>query len=104
VHLQGPHLLLLRLSHLFEAGEDPVLSANVTVSLASLLAGPLSIVAAEEMTLPGAAPLAAVPQTTFLTEAGQSITVPVLPAAPAGPGLDIVLSAMQIRVFRCTLG
>ena len=104
VHLQGPQLLLLRLSHLFEAGEDPVLSANVTVSLATLLAGPLSIVAAEEMTLPGALPLAAVPQTTYFTEAGQSITVPVLPAAPAGPGLDIVLSAMQIRVFRCTLG
>ena len=101
VFAQGPHTILLRLAHIFDAGEDPVLSAPVTINLATLLAGK-TITAATEMTLPGAQPLASVAKTTYKTDGGATYTTPVVPTPPAGPLLSITLDAQQIRTFSVT--
>ena len=100
---QGGGKLLLRLAHTYEVGEDPVLSADVSVDLATLLAGPLSIKSAVDMTLPGSQPLSAVAQTTYLADGGSPVTVPRLPPAPAGAALTVTLKAQQIRTFMCTV-
>jgi hypothetical protein len=102
VHVLGPSTWLLRLAHLYEAGEDAALSGSASVDLATLFAGS-TVTAAEDMTLPGALPLAAVRSTRYVTEGGLNVTGPALPAAPAGPGLTVTLTAMQIRTFRCTV-
>jgi len=103
-HAQGNGKFLLRLAHTYEVGEDPVLSADVTIDLATLLGGALSITSAVDMTLPGTQPLSAVSPTTYLADGGSPITVPRLPPAPSGSGLTITLKAQQIRTFLCTLG
>ena len=88
----------------YEVGEDPVLSADVTVDLASLFgAGGLRVVAAVDATLPGTRALASVPPQTYVTDGGASYAVPVLPVPPAGPGLSVTLAPMQIRTLLCTV-
>lgn len=100
VHSLGPTTLLLRLGHMFAVGEDAALSLPVTVDLASLFTT-LTVQSATEMTLPGSIPLTEAPVTTYTTTEGESVTLPVIPPAPAGPTLTITLSAMQIRTFMC---
>jgi hypothetical protein len=107
VHLATVHVLnetawLVRLAHLYEAGEDAALSAPASVDLATLFA-PRAVATAVEMTLPGAATLASVRPTTYRTEGGLVTTLPLLPPAPAGANLTVWLSAMQIRAFLCTM-
>jgi hypothetical protein len=102
VHSLGPGRLLLRLAHMFAAGEDAALSAPATVDLATLFAG-FRVKAATEMMLGGAAPLTAAPVTTYTIRGGGNVTLPVIPPPPAGPGLTITLSAMQIRTFECEI-
>lgn len=63
----------------------------------------LTVLAAVEMTLPGAQPLADVPPATYTTRRGASVTVPILPAPPAGPQLEATLTVQQIRTFLLTL-
>ena len=101
VHVYNATTMLLRLSHLYEVGEDAILSADVTISLASLFAGK-TITAATEMTLPGQKALATVAQTTYHTDGGATFVTPVLPAPPQGSALIVTISAMQIRTFMCT--
>jgi hypothetical protein len=93
--------LLLRLSHVYEAGEDPSLSLPVTVGLAGLLA-PITITAAVDMTLPGTLPLADAPKTVYTTDGGAQYTVPIVPAPPAGADLAVALGPQDIRTFLCT--
>ena len=92
----------------YEAGEDPALSANVTVSLAALLSpgagGGGGVTAAIELTLPASQPLADVPQHVYPVLGGGSFTVPLVPPAPDGPGLDVTLGPMDIRTFLLRLG
>ena len=102
VHVLGPSTWLVRLAHLYEAGEDAALSGEARVDLATLFAGS-TVTAAEDMALPGALPLAAVRSTRYVTEGGLNVTGPALPAAPAGAGLTVTMTAMQIRTFRCTV-
>ena len=102
VHAHNESAWLVRLAHLYEKGEDATLSADVSVDLATLFAA-RAVVAATEMTLPGAQALADVAKTSYRTEGGVAVTLPVLPAPPAGPGLTVTLSAMQIRAFLCTM-
>ena len=102
VHVHDANTWLVRLAHLYEAGADAVLSADATVSLASLFAGK-TVVAAVEMTLPGSQPLAGVPQQTYKTDGGASFVTPVVPTPPQGSALNITISAMQIRTFMLTL-
>lgn len=102
--LAPPHqtTLLLRLSHMFDAGEDPVLSGPVTVELTTLLR-PLVISSAVDMTLPGTLPLAAAPRTVYKTDGGAQYTVPVLPVPPAGSTLSVTLGPQDTRTFMCTV-
>ena len=102
LHAHNDSTLLLRLAHLYDAGEDAVLSQPATVNLTSLLAGK-TITSAVDMTLPGTQPLAAVPRRTYTTDGGASYTVPVLPAPPAGAKMTIVLQAQEIRTLLVTV-
>ena len=97
VHAHNDSAWLVRLAHLYEAGEDAALSANATVALATLFTRRAT--AATEMTLPGGQPLAAVAPTTYRTEGGLTTTQPALPPAPAGADLVVSLEPMQIRTF-----
>jgi hypothetical protein len=56
---QSPSTLLLRLAHLFEAGEDAALSQPVSVSLTNLFAT-RTLSGCVETTTPGVAPLSTV--------------------------------------------
>jgi alpha-mannosidase len=101
VHSYGPGQLLVRLAHLYEVGEDLAMSQNVTVNLAGLFSG-LTITAATEMTLIANQPLTAVPPTTYRIEGqAEPVTLPIIPPVPAGAGLAVTLSAMEIRTFLC---
>lgn len=100
----GGSELLLRVQHLYEAGEDAALSANATLLLAALLAPPLRIVAAVETSLPGVQPLAQVkPWTLHVTGEPAPVTSPVVPPPPAGADLAVSLAAGEMRTFRCTV-
>ena len=129
VHAWDKHTALVRLAHLFEAGEDPTLSGNVTVALGTLFTGGGGalggrVQSAVEMTLPGGQPLASVTPVTyrFTTQseplggvsadsegwwaaaaaAVVNVTLPVVPPAPSGPLLEVTLAPMQIRTFLMT--
>lgn len=101
LHALGPATALLRIAHMFAVGEGP-LAAAASLDLANLFAA-FKIVSAVELTLPGAIPLTAAPVTTYMTRDGANYTLPVIPPAPAGPGLTISLNAMEIRTFRVQL-
>jgi len=103
VHAHNDSSWLVRLAHLYELGEDDKLSADASVDLATLFAPPNTVVAAVEVTLPGAAPLAGVQKTTYHTEGGLQVTLPFVPPPPVGRNLTVTLSAMQIRAFLCTI-
>jgi hypothetical protein len=38
-----------------------------------------------------------------VTDAGERYELPVLPDAPAGPGLEVNLPPMSVRTFMCTV-
>ena len=97
LHARNDTAWLVRLAHLYEAGEDAALSANASVALATLFTRRAT--AATEMTLPGGRPLADVADTTYRTEGGLTTTQPARPPAPAGSGLVVSLAPMQIRTF-----
>jgi hypothetical protein len=99
-HAQGPHELLLRLAHLFEVNEDPVLSRPATVGLTSLFAN-TSLTSCVEYTTPGARPVASVAQHTVTIEGEGAVTWPALPAGPVGNGQVVTINPMEIRTFRC---
>jgi len=101
VHVYNATTLLLRLTHLFEKGEDAALSADVKLDLAAIFAGK-TITAATEMTLSGQLALASVTQRTYKTDGGASYTTPVVPPPPQGATLTVTISAMQVRTWICT--
>ena len=82
----------------FEVDEDVQFSAPATVGLADLFAD-WTITSATEMTLPGSQPLANAPKWTYGVEGCVPNTLPVVPPAPAGPGLEVTLGPMEIRTF-----
>lgn len=100
VHALSPTVLVLRLAHLFETGEDPVNSIPASVDLTNLFTeGPLA--ACVEMTLPNSQPLAGVKVRTIQIVGEGAVTYPVLPTPPAGAAQTIVLAPMAIRTFTC---
>ena len=98
----GGKMLLIRIAHLYAIGEDVLLSGDFTVSLANLVTD-RDIASCVETILPGTLPLADAPVTTYTLAEGGSVTLPTVYPKPVGPTLDITLSAMQIRTFRCLL-
>jgi len=80
-----------------QAGEDATLSQNVTISLSSLFAG-TRVTSATEYTLTGAVPLASVAPMTYQLP-GRTLTVPIVPPPPAGAGLTVTLTPMQMRAW-----
>ena len=97
----GGKELLVRIAHMYAVNEDSILSQDATVSLANLLVNPIA--SCIETILPGTLPLASAPVTSYQMTNGESVTLPVLYPQPEGPSLDITLSAMQIRTFKCML-
>ena len=53
--------------------------------------------------LQGTLPLASVPSQVYQADNGTAFTVPIVPPAPSGAGLDVTLTVMQIRTFLCTV-
>ena len=101
-HAQAPGRILVRISHSFEAGEDAQLSAPASVDLATIFAN-VTFAACEETTLTASQPLATAPSVTYPTATAGKITLPILYPEPAGTGLTVTLSAMQIRTFMCSV-
>ena len=117
LHAHNATTALVRLAHLYEAGEDAQRSVPVNVSLANLFSsGALRVTGAREMTLTGGEPLDAVPPVTYRvqgvsgkqdlggTEAIQTVTLPIVPSPPAGDALVITLAPMDIRTFLVSRG
>jgi alpha-mannosidase len=100
-HMLGPTTMLLRLAHVYDAGEDAVYSKTASVDLATLFGGPARILSCDEMTLPGWKKLADVPKTTYKAADGSSVTLPFVPPPPAGAGLTVTLDVQDIRTFQC---
>lgn len=101
-HALGPSQLLLRIAHEFDAGEGGAAAGDVSIDLAAIFApGVLVLGACVETTVTGNQPLADAPRTTYAVEGGPTVTLPVVPLPPAGPGQTVTLSALQIRTFLC---
>ena len=103
VHLLNASRLLLRLAHIYEVGEHPLLAVDASVDLATLFARGLTVVTAQDFTLPGGSPLGSVVSTVFTTDGGDVYTVPVQPTPPSGGALTVTLHPMEIRTFMCTV-
>jgi alpha-mannosidase len=105
---------IVRLAHLFEAGEHPTLSLNATVDLGAAFRGTRVLQNCTETTLPGALPLAAAerndfrfvsadggaPQTLRLPAAQEELAAGS-PVPGAAVSLPVTLGPMQVRTFLC---
>jgi hypothetical protein len=100
-HALGPQTVLVRLAHLFQAGEDAELSAPATVALTTLFAA-TQLSGCVETTVPGSQPLAAVRVRTVSVDGEGASTYPTIPPPPAGPGQEVTVSAMEVRTFMCS--
>ena len=103
LHAWNTSAALLRLAHVYEAGEDAGAgggSSNATVALAGLFFPPLlQLKGAVEYTLTGGQPLADVEPVTYRLQGGGAVTLPVVPPPPSGPGMEVTLAPMQVRTF-----
>ncbi|XP_053528394.1 epididymis-specific alpha-mannosidase [Artibeus jamaicensis] len=87
------HRVLLRLHHLYEAGEHQVLSQPVTVDLKSVLRGLGPVLAVEERSLTGTWDVSALRRWTRKTEDGGGSR----PPPPEGP--TVTIHPKEIRTF-----
>ena len=97
--------LLLRLVHIFEKGEDPVLSLPVTLDLDKYLSF-ASIVEMEERSLTATLPISAVKNRwTWSTTQQQEDSRPKsMPSSPSKEGSQVVtLNPAEIKTFFITL-
>ncbi|XP_023375070.1 epididymis-specific alpha-mannosidase isoform X1 [Otolemur garnettii] len=90
------HRVLLRLHHLYEADEDPVLSQPVTVDLEAMLRGLGPMAAVEERSLTGTWDVNTLRRWSWMTEPGHHRG-----RSPSGPpgGLTITVHPKEIRTF-----
>lgn len=99
----GAGKLLVRVQHVYEAGEDDVFSANATIALAELFPM-LRIASAVETSIAGVQALADIRPWTLQVEGEpDAITLPILPPPPAGAALSVELCAASVRTFVLTL-
>jgi hypothetical protein len=93
--------VLVRLAHLFEVNEHPVLSQNVTVNLGALFTIPL--INCTEMTLPGAQALDTSQRSTFHFTSSKGVENSVTaPASVLEMDELVTLSPMQVRTWICS--
>jgi lysosomal alpha-mannosidase len=92
--------MILRLAHLYEAGEDPDMSKPVDVDLSSLLST-ISIVSCTEMSLTANQKLSNVHRMTWRTESnGEARYTPTRTPFDVGSFI-VTLNPMDIRTFSC---
>ena len=97
-HSWGPTTLLLRLSHSYEAGEGGIQSAPASVDLATLFKG-VSLSACVETTMSGNQALATAPKTTYVVQnGGPTVTLPIVPAPPAGAAMTSAWTGVAATV------
>ena len=100
----GGSTLLVRVQHLFEAGEDAALSRNASVALGPLFSA-FTVTAVVETTLSASLPLADVkPWTLRVQGEAEPVTLPIVRPAPAAPLFTVELAPQEIRTFVVTLG
>ncbi|XP_058403612.1 epididymis-specific alpha-mannosidase [Diceros bicornis minor] len=91
--------VLLRLQHLYEAREDPVLSQPVTVNLESVLRGLGSVVAVEERSLTGTWDVSTLQRWTWRTQDGHQHRGGSSSPSPPPGGPNVTLHPKEIRTF-----
>lgn len=101
VQPQAPNTVLVRLAHLFETNEDPNLSKNATVDLATLFTS-FTVTSVVETTLTANQPISEQPTYTLQIENEGRVTFPLLSEPPKGEAITVILAPMQIRTFICT--
>jgi len=104
LHLWNASTVLIRLTHLYELNEDPVLSQNVTISLTTLFTSSNfpSITNVIEMSLVANIPLADITPVTYIINDennNNTFTLPILPTPPVSPDYTITIAPMEIRTF-----
>ncbi|KAM6150178.1 epididymis-specific alpha-mannosidase isoform 2-T2 [Erethizon dorsatum] len=92
------HRVLLRLHHLYEAGEDPVLSQPVTVNLEAVLRGLGPVVAVEERSLTGTWDVHTMRRWSWRTNPGHKTGCPTSPSRPPR-GSSVTVHPKEIRTF-----
>ncbi|XP_071483413.1 lysosomal alpha-mannosidase-like [Diadema antillarum] len=98
-----PNVILLRLEHQFEKGEDTVFSKSVTVSLKDMFT-PFAIADIQELSLAANQLLKSVDRLQWTIE-GSTTTTPQAfkPIPVTAPDYNVTLNPMDIRTFNVTI-
>jgi lysosomal alpha-mannosidase len=104
--------VLIRLEHMFQSGEDPVLSAPINVDLANMFAPVFTVVNATELTLSANRPVGDMSETKFQSTKNSVRHYLGLEGKPHSgkatrkhrtTDLKINMKPMEIRTFRCDI-